>query len=206
MPKLTCKILIMTRILFFTLTLICFTGNAQKIKLEKAFNGKNLDGWVIPNNNIWWSVDNGELVSKSDPTKKGSILWTEKEYGNFVIKLDFKFGKGTVDSGVFIRTIDEQIQLGISGSLKRDMTASPYIAKKGYPVEAENVKTLLKLDDWNAIKIKAKGNTYTAWLNGEKVMTYKSETAIEKGPIGLQLHPNRDMSIRFKKIKIGIID
>lgn len=196
----------MTKITLFFLALICFTGNAQKVKLNKAFNGKNLDGWIIPNNNIWWSVDNGEIVSNSDPTKRGSILWTEKEYEDFVIQLDFKFGEGTVDSGVFIRTVKEQIQIGESGSLKRDMTASPYIAKKGYPVEAKNVKTLLKFDDWNTIKIKAKRSTYTAWLNGEKVMTYNSETAIEKGPIGLQLHPDRDMSIRFKKIEIGIID
>ena len=196
----------MNRILLFTLALICFTGNAQKTKLKKAFNGKNLDGWVVPNNNLWWTVDNGILVSKSDPAKKGSILWTEKEYENFIIKLDFKFGEGTVDSGVFLRTINEQIQLGESGSLKRDMTASPYIAKKGYPVEAKNIKKLLKFSDWNTIKIKAKGDVYTAWLNGEKVMTYKSETAIKKGPIGLQVHPNRDMSIRFRKIKIGVLD
>ena len=196
----------MTRILLLALSLIYFTGNAQKTKLKKALNGKNLEGWVIPNNNIWWTVENGVLISKSDPKKKGSILWTEKEYENFIIRLDFKFGKGTVDSGVFIRTVKEQIQIGESGSLKRDMTASPYIAKKGYPVEAENIKTLLKHNDWNTIKIRAKGKTYTAWLNGEKVMTYKSETAIKKGPIGLQLHPDRDMSIRFRKIKIGVLE
>ena len=196
----------MTRILLLALSLIYFTGNAQKTKLKKAFNGENLNGWVIPNDNVWWTAENGVLSGKSDPAKKGSILWTEKEYENFVIRLDFKFGKGTVDSGVFIRTVKEQIQIGESGSLKRDMTASPYIAKKGYPVEAENIKTLLKHNDWNTIKIRAIGKTYTAWLNGEKVMTYKSETAIKKGPIGLQLHPDRDMSIRFRKIKIGVLE
>jgi hypothetical protein len=151
-------------------------------------------------------VNDGVLEAKSDPTQHGSILWTEKKYKNFIIKLDFKFGEGTVDSGVFLRAVKEQIQLGESGSMKRDMTASPYIAKKGYPVEAENIKELLKPNDWNTIKIKADGKVYTAWLNGEKVMTYESETAVEEGPIGLQLHPDRDMSIRFKKIKIGVLD
>ena len=196
----------MIRILILSLSLICFIGNAQKTKLKKAFNGKNLNGWVVPENNVWWTANKGILIAKSDTAKKGSVLWTEKEYENFVIQLDFKFGKGIVDSGVFIRTINEQVQLGESGSLKRDMTASPYIAKKGYPVEAKRVKELLKPNGWNTIKIKAKNNTYTTWLNGEKVMTYESETAIKKGPIGLQVHPNRDMGIRFKKIKIGILD
>jgi len=181
-------------------------SNAQETKFTKAFNGKNMEGWVAPNNNIWWTVNDGVLEAKSDSTQHGSILWTEKKYKNFIIKLDFKFGEGTVDSGVFLRTVKEQIQLGESGSMKRDMTASPYIAKKGYPVEAEKVKELLKPNDWNTVKIKADGKVYIAWLNGEKVMTYESETAIEEGPIGLQLHPDRDMSIRFKKIKIGVLD
>ena len=63
-------------------------------------------------------------------------------------------GKGTIDSGIFIRTEKQQIQIGESGSLKRDLTGSPYIPGKGYPVEAENVKELLKMDDWNTMKVK----------------------------------------------------
>jgi hypothetical protein len=193
------------KIILNILLLIAVVGTISA-QSKKAFNGKNLEGWVIPENNIWWHVDKGILEAKSDPEQKGSILWTEMEYENFIIELDFKFGEGTVDSGVFIRTVKEQIQIGQSGSLKRDMTASPYIAKKGYPVEAKNVKELLKTDDWNRLKIKAEGNRYTAWLDGNKVMTYESETAVEKGPIGLQLHPDRDMEISFKKIKIGVLD
>jgi len=187
------------------LLLIAVVGTISA-QSKKAFNGKNLEGWVVPENNIWWHVDKGILEAESDPKQKGSILWTEMEYEDFIIELEFKFGEGTVDSGVFIRTVKEQIQIGQSGSLKRDMTASPYIAKKGYPVEAKNVKELLKTDDWNRLKIEAVGNRYIAWLDGQKVMTYESETAVEKGPIGLQLHPDRDMKISFKKIKIRVLD
>jgi len=126
------------------------------------------------------------------------MLWTDKDYKDFIIQMDFKFGDGTIDSGIFIRTEKQQIQIGESGSLKRDMTCSPYIPGKGYPVEAENIKELLKMDDWNTIKVKAKGSVYTMWLNGEEVLTYDSDTAIEEGPIGL--HPDRDMHIDFKNI------
>ena len=89
------------------------------------------------------------------------------------MELDFRFGEGTVDSGVHVRTQD-QIQIGISGSLKRDMTCSPYIPGKGYPVEAKNIKNLLKSRDWNTMRIRAIGNQYTVWLQDEEVMTYKS--------------------------------
>ena len=92
------------------------------------------------------------------------------------------------------------------GSLKRDMTASPYIPGKGYPVEAEGVKELLKPKDWNTLKIEAKGDTYTSWLNGKKVMTYTSDSAVEKGKIGIQLHGSRVMAIDFRNLKAAPLE
>ena len=171
-------------------------------KFEPLFNGKDLTGWIVPENNIWYLVNDGELQIRSSPDKKGSILWTEKEFENFVIELEFKFGPGTVDSGVHLRC-EDQIQIGISGSLKRDMTGSPYIPKAGYPVEAEGVKELLKLSDWNAMRIEVRGMEYICWLNGKKVMTYSSKTGKEKGPIGLQLHAGKDMAIDYRNLKLA---
>jgi len=172
--------------------LFCAAGMvlADEAKLEAIFNGKDLSGWKVPEGNDeakWYTAKDGVLIIRSGPKQKGSILWTEKSYRNFVVELDFRMGEGTVDSGVHLRNQD-QIQIGISGSLKRDMTCSPYIPGKGYPVEAENIAKLLEQEDWNSMKIQAVGPRYTVWLNGEKVMTYESDTAIEKGPIGLQLH------------------
>lgn len=192
------------KIQYILLILFCFSlGVSAQPKLKTVFNGKNLKGWTTANENIWWTIDAGILKGQSDSNEKGSILWTKKEYTNFVFETDFRFGEGTVDSGIFIRNDKQQIQLGISGSLKRDMTASPYIAGKGYPVEAKNIKKLLKQKDWNTIKIQAKAGHYQVWLNDEFVMKYTSNSSIEKGPIGLQLHPNRNMAIDFRNIKIG---
>lgn len=186
----------------FSLALF-FQGHAQEVKMKSIFNGSNMEGWVVPEDNIWWTVSDGTLSAKSDPNKTGSILWTEKEYRDFVLEGDFLMGEGVVDSGFFLRSENDQIQIGISGSLKRDMTGSPYIPGKAYPVEAEGVKDVLKLDDWNTMKIRLVGETYTVWLNGKEVMTYTSENMPEKGPIGLQLHPNNEMSIDFRNIRVG---
>jgi len=193
-------ILILLLSVFFSLSL-----QAQNPKLKKAFNGKNLKCWVAPENNIWWSAEDGILSARSGPDKTGSILWTKKDYKDFIIEADFLMGKGTIDSGIFIRTEKQQIQIGESGSLKRDMTCSPYIPGKGYPVEAEHIAELLKPAEWNTIKVRAVGNVYTAWLNGKEVMNYTSTDGIPEGPIGLQLHPNRDMEIDFRNIRIGKI-
>ena len=179
------------------------TNSARADGLPSVFNGKDLTGWKVPENNVWWKAEDGLLKVSSGPDQQGSTLWTEKAYANFVMEFEFKLGEGTVDSGVFVRNENEQIQIGISGSLKRDMTASPYIAHKGYPVEATGVKELLKLDDWNAMTIVAKGKNYTVWLNGQHVMTYDSDSAVEKGPIGIQLHGSRNMSIDYRNITLA---
>ena len=116
-------------------------------------------------------------------------------------------------------TLKEQIQIGISGSLKRDLTASPYISGKGYPVEAAvgfeklnakdlkpgkspGIESILKKDDWNSMTIVAIGKNYTVFLNGKFVMSYDSESAIEKGPVGIQLHGNREMTCSYRNIRL----
>ena len=191
--------LIFSFIAFSILLILQLTADDGELK--SIFNGKDLTGWDVPDNNIWFTVKDGVLKLENGPQKKGQTLWTSDEYENFEMEFDFKMGKGTVDSGVYVRNSREQIQIGISGSLKRDMTGSPYISGKGYPVEAKGVKELLKLDDWNTMKICAEGKKYTVWLGGEKIMTYESDSAIKKGKIGIQLHGNRVMSIEYRNLK-----
>lgn len=185
----------------FFLSLLFSSASAASTSL---FNGKDLTGWKIPKGNEkvgWYQAKQGVLELRSGPKKKGSVLWTEKNYKDFEVDLEFRFVDGTIDSGIHLRNSD-QIQLGISGSLKRDMTCSPYIPGKGYPVEASDVAKLLKAKDWNKVKIRAIGPKYTTWLQGKEVMNYESISAKEEGPIGIQLHGNRNMKIDFRNLNI----
>jgi hypothetical protein len=188
------------------LFLLVFTlqqSNAQKLK--KIFNNKNLEGWVVPQpNNDNWVVKDKMLLVTSSAEKKGSILWTEKSYKDFVVEVEYKDVSGVIDSGIFLRGENDQVQIGISGSLKRDLTASPYIPGLRYPVEAK-VDGILKLGDWNTLKVQVVGNTYKAWLNGKEVMTYTSEKIPATGPVGIQLHPGNVMSIQYRNIKLAVI-
>ncbi len=169
---------------------------------KSVFDGKSLAGWKAPANNRWWTVEDGVLVAQSGANKKGSNLWTEKQYTDFVVKLEFKFdGKG--DSGIFLRNEKQQVQIGISGSLKRDMTGSIYVPGKGYPKEAKGVKELLKINQWNSMKVEVKGPDYRIWLNGKLVLEFTGEKVADKGPVGLQLHGGKNMRIDFRNIEIA---
>ena len=199
-----------TRLAISILTVLCLLsssllGKKDISKESSDLLGKHgLKGWKVPKGNEaskWYQATNNILEVRSGPKKKGSVLWTKKEYQDFEVSLEFRFIDGIIDSGIHLRNSD-QIQIGISGSLKRDMTCSPYIPGKGYPVEAKNIKKLLKPKDWNQMRIRAVGQNYTVWLQGEEVMKYKSSSAKEKGPIGIQLHGSRNMKIDFKDILV----
>lgn len=181
--------------------LLC-AASLQAAEPVVLFDGKSLTGWKPSAMPEYWSVKDAAIVGKSDAKKKGSILWTEASFEDFVFDAEFRY-EGHVDSGFFLRNENEQIQIGISGSLKRDMTASPYIGKKGkYPVEAVGVKDLLKIGDWNRIKIEVKGKKYIVTLNGKQVLDYTTDMEPAKGPIGLQVHPGVEMEIHFRKLQI----
>ena len=75
-------------------------------QLPSIFNGKDLTGWKVPENNIWWKVDDGVLNIQNGPEKKGQTLWSEKEYKNFIMQFDFKYGEGTIDTGIYVRNFE----------------------------------------------------------------------------------------------------
>jgi hypothetical protein len=188
----------MTR--YFLSAALLFSGLAGA-EPEKIFNGTGLEGWKVKGAEYWSAAD-GVLKGESDDKKQASTLWTDKSYKDFTMELDFRFA-GDVDSGVFLRGENDQIQIGTSRSLKRDMTCSPYIGSKGkYPQEAAGVKELLKEGDWNHMKIVAKGNTYTVTLNGKQVIEYVSDTAKTEGQLGLQVHPGVKMKIEYKNVTV----
>lgn len=188
----------MKRLLSLVSLIFCSFAAAEP---EKVFNGSGLEGWKLQGA-PYWSVVDGILTGQSDEKMKNSVLWTEKSYKDFTVELEFRFS-GDVDSGIFLRHENEQIQIGTSRSLKRDMTASPYIgSKRGYPQEASGVKDLLKVGEWNRMKIVAKGKTYTVTLNGKQVIEYVSDTAKESGPLGLQVHPGVKMKVEFKNVTV----
>jgi hypothetical protein len=187
------------------LMILSLSAFAQNLKYEKLFGKNDVDKWTIPDDLGCFNISKGILTIKSEPTKKGSILWTKKQYKNFVFETEFKMGDGTVDSGIFLRSEKNQIQIGISGSLKRDMTASPYIIGLGYPTEAQGVKDILKPKDWNKMKVSIKDKTFTVWLNDKEVMTYTTTEIPVTGSIGLQLHPKNEMTIYYKNCKVAEI-
>ena len=61
------------------------------------FNGKDLSGWIVPEgDNGHWKVVEGVIDYDAASEAKGDKnLWTEKEYGDFVLMIDWRIKKTT---------------------------------------------------------------------------------------------------------------
>ena len=185
-------------------------GSAAEPKLAPLFNGKDLTGFKAEASKEFWRVENGILIGENNAAKKGNMLWTEKEYGDFVIEFDVRWkgvGERGVDTGVEMRKPNIQLQLGISGSLKVDMSGSFYTGgKPAYPEagQAKEAKTLMKAEgEWNTFRIQAKGTTFTCWINGKKASEYTDAKYVGAAPLGLQIHPGVVMKCEYRNVKIA---
>src|SRR5690606_33305626 len=94
---------------------VALKGMALIARPEKGFvdlfDGKTLAGWHTNPEKIShgtggrWQVTDGVLTGEQDPpgSGNGGILMTDKQYGDFELRLDLAPDWG-IDSGVFLRT------------------------------------------------------------------------------------------------------
>ncbi len=196
--------------LVFAITLTAVLScRGEESKFQPLFNGKDLANFKSADAKPFWRVENGVLIGENDAAKKGHYLYTEKEYGDFILEFDVRW-KGVpprgVDTGVEMRKPNIQLQLGVSGSLKVDMSGSFYVGKAGYPEagQAKEAKTLMKPEgEWNTFRIQAKGDTFTCWINGKKASEYTDAKFSGAAPLGLQIHPGVEMKCEYRNVKIA---
>lgn len=167
--------------------------------LVPIFNGRDLAGWRVSAGDCWRVADH-VLVGESDADLTGSMLYTERSYGDVIVELEARF-RGEIDSGIMLRRPEVQVQIGVSRSLKRDMTCSFYVGS--YPEESRAARAadVLVAGDWNRIRVAARGDTFTVWLNGVQVSSYTSGRHARPGPIGLQVHAGVPMKVEFRDIR-----
>jgi hypothetical protein len=172
--------------------------------LPSIFNGTDFTGWKLPAE-PHWTVKDGVIVGENGPEKKGSRLYTERSYGDVAFELDVR-SSGVIDSGIMLRKPELQLQIGVSRSLKRDMTCSFYTGTYPEEARAKGVEKLLKPGDWNRIRVEARGDTFTVWLNGTQVSRYTDAKYAAPAPIGLEMHANVEMRVEFRDIRAKPLD
>ncbi|TFH27604.1 MAG: DUF1080 domain-containing protein [Bacteroidia bacterium] len=170
------------------------------------FDGKSLDGWVCDpvEQAVDWKAVEGELLGEN-ATEKASIIWTTSSFRDFEVECEYITLTDDYDTGLFIRGLTHQVQIGISRSLLKDMTACIYAPEDeqgSYPGQTDKVEEFHKIGEWNHLKVVVNGLRIQTFLNGEPMVDYTGVVLADEGPIGLQLHGGVHMSVKFRNIRV----
>ena len=198
-------------VLIFSIILLLFSGccsiktdnNSSK---KSLFNGKDLTGWTI-NGTEKWYVENNELICESGPDEEYGYLSTNEKYKNFELSLEFK-QNADGNSGVFFRSSIEGVKISgwqVEVAPPNHDTGGIYESYgRGWlvriPDEKENI---LKMGEWNKMKIRVVDDNVKTWLNGESMVDFTDQKIGEGyGFIALQIHSGGGIKVNWRNIAI----
>jgi len=188
------------------LSLVLFAGN----KGEKSlFNGKNLKGWEVHGTEKWY-VEDGLLICESGPDKKYGYLSTKKFYADFDLTLEF-LQESNGNSGVFFRSTFEGTKVSgwqVEVAPPNNDTGGIYESYgRGWLAQIpEEKESILKMGEWNQLRIRVEGAHVTTWLNGEQMVDLNDEEIAKgEGSIALQIHSGGGIKVKWRNIIIKIL-
>jgi len=192
------------------------------------FNGKDLDGWVQRGGKADYKVEDGAIVGRSVPKTANSFLCTKKDYGDFILELEFKVHPA-LNSGVQIRSqcFDEAKSLELGGKkinvaagrvhgyqVEIDPAARAWSGgiydegRRGWLADLKNneaARKAFKAGDWNKFRVECKGDSLKTWINSVPAADLK-DAVTPSGFIALQVHGVGDktevLDIRWRDIRI----
>jgi hypothetical protein len=137
------------------------------------FDGKTLDGWMTSSRTPSRTpVDDGAI----NPHRSGGYMMIhERQWSDFVLKLDFKISKGC-NSGIFVRTFPltprSGKDVGFNGiEVAIDDTTGAGYHETGaiYDLVKPTRNAMKPAGEWNHIEITCDRNRIEVVLNGERV-------------------------------------
>ena len=189
-------------------------GKSETVHL---FDGKSLAGWEGYTD--LWSVTDGVIVAKNtSPLKYSTYLLTKNKYSDFRLTFACKLLEGSeMHSGVAFWGEVWPKADGKVTDPKTDRSEYTYkghlvmfpsgwgmydlFGRNGLNVDPNPAKKVGKQHDWNEIEILAQGNRVRVAVNGVAVVDWRDPLpeSIKEGPIGLQLHSNKEpQEVHFK--------
>jgi len=140
-----------------------------------------------------WSFDDGILTATED-----QAIWTEKEYDNFIVDLEFRTDDGT-NSGVIVYCSDignwipNSVEVQIADDFAEKWAASPKTWQCGaiFGHLAPTKSAVKKPGEWNRFTITCRDAMIYVLLNGEQVaeMNMTLWTNAKTNPDGSEIPP-----------------
>ncbi len=219
------------------------TSKEKEEGWKMLWDGETTDGWRGAKSDVFpkegWLIENGELsvvTSGGAQSIAGGDIVTTELYADFELQVDFKITEGA-NSGIKYY-VDTDLNKGSGSAIGLEYqildderhpdaklgnhNGSRTMGSLYDLIQADTLKMVHPIGEWNHAKIISKNNQVEHWLNGIKILEYeiKSEDyrklvkeskyvdwpnfgEAEKGNILLQEHGS---NVSFKDIKIRSLE
>jgi len=133
---------------------------------KPLFNGKDLVGWHLrnENGNKSWTVQNGNLVNTVSTNAHGVDLVTDEKYKDFVVRYEYMVPKGA-NSGFYLRGRHEIQIIDDADKKVPDLHSNGAL----YVTEPATTMVSRKAGEWQTVEAKMVGDRVTVYLNGVKI-------------------------------------
>ncbi|HZS07100.1 MAG TPA: DUF1080 domain-containing protein [Blastocatellia bacterium] len=198
---------------------------------ESIFDGKTLKGW--DGDPQFWRVEDGIIIGESTaekPVKLNTFLiWRGGEPRDFELKLEYRMN--STNSGVQYRSVelpevgkwvmkgyqaDIDFQNQYTGQLYEERGRG-FLAMRGQMTQlqpgkkkvvanlrsGDELKALIRANDWNQVHIIAHGNVLTHIFNGHLMAQAVDDDAANRamgGLLGFQMHVGPPMKLELRNI------
>ena len=218
---------------FALLAIVLFAGSSLQAEddagFRPLFDGKSLDGWVQRAGKAKYAVEDGTIVGTTVPGTPNSFLCTDRDYGNFILEVEFKVDSG-LNSGVQIRSEYTAEAKTLDTTRGGKPATVPANCVYGYQVEIDpskrgwsggiydekrrgwlndlagktEARKAFKQNDWNQFRIECRGDSIKTWINGIAAADL-TDGMTPKGFIALQVHSTKSetpLQVRWRNIRI----
>lgn len=188
------------------------TSLLAKSRRVRLFDGGTLDGWE--GDPAWFRVADGAIVAGSltKDIPKNEFLCTQREFGDFELRLKVRLVAGQGNGGIQIRSrrvpnsremagYQADVATGFWGGLYDESRRATFLGTRADPAAVAKV---LRPTDWNDYLIRCEGSQVRLWLNGLLTTEFtETDPAIPRtGHIGLQIHAGAPSEAWYKDIEI----
>jgi hypothetical protein len=185
--------------LFLLLTATLAPSHAAE-GFARLYNGRDLSGWHVESGKLTSWKASGEIISCVSPG--GGYLATDKEYGDFELRLEYRIPAGA-NSGVGLRfprggwpsTQGMEIQI-LDDADPRYKNLQPHQFNGSiYAFVPPKAKVATPVGQWNRMVIRCQGPLVQVQINGVEVQkaNMDEQTQPGKGDLPLSKRPRKGL-------------
>lgn len=169
------------------------------------FNGRDLEGWE--GNLEYWSVEEGEIVGRTDGLERNEFLVSRLLVEDFELSLEVLLVDNLGNSGIQFRS--EALPGGEVRGYQADI--GPGWWGKLYEEHGRGLlwdqsgESHVQAAQWNRYRIRAEGSRIRTWINDRLCVDLDDPQGAQRGILALQLHAGDAMEVRFRNLRLRVL-